>query len=137
MAKIEFSGIDDIQDQLRKRSEATTRAVPAMLKAGAAVVTAAQQEQARVMFKGDRSTGDLAASIKAGSIKGDEIEKYIEVYPHGKDRHGVSNATKGFVQQYGRSNMLARPWMTAANEKCADEVNAAMRQEWEAAHNGG
>ena len=59
----------------------------------------------------------------------------VEVYPDGKDRHGVRNATKGFVLQYGRKNMPARPWFTAANTKAADAVNAEMRRVWEAKQN--
>lgn len=135
MAKIELSGLEEFQDRLLKQAETATKAIPAMLKAGATVLETAQQEQAAIMFKGNRSTGDLAKSIKAGGIKSKGTESYIEVFPQGTDRHGVSNATKGFVQQYGRSNMPAKPWMTAANEKCGDEVTAAMRKEWEAAQN--
>ena len=63
--------------------------------------------------------------------------KMVEVYPDGKDRHGVRNATKGFVLQYGRKNMPARPWFTAANTKAADAVNDEMRRVWEAKQNDG
>lgn len=136
MAKFEVSGLDKVQAQIDKRAASTVNAIPSMLKAGAAVLVKAQQEQANIMFTGDRSTGDLAKSIKAGSVKGNDTERYIEVYPQGTDRHGVRNAEKGFVQQYGRSNMAARPWFSTANEKAGDDVSEAMRKEWEAAQNG-
>ena len=88
-----------------------------MLKAGGAVMQEAQRAEIRTMFRSRRSTGDLAASIVVSKIKERDNGKMVEVYPDGKDRHGVRNATKGFVLQYGRKNMPARPWFTAANEK--------------------
>ena len=136
MAKFNVTGLDDVEKAFLRRDAAAVEAVPKMLNAGADVLVKGQQTQAEAMFRGDRSTGDLAQSIAKGKVKGDDAEKKIEVWPQGEDRHGVSNATKGFVQQYGRSNMAARPWMTTANEKYADEVHKAMREEWEAAQNG-
>lgn len=136
MAKFNVTGLDDVEKALLRREAVTVEAVPKMLNAGADVLVRGQQTQAEAMFHGDRSTGDLAKSIAKGKVSGNDAEKTIEVWPQGTDRHGVSNATKGFVQQYGRSNMAARPWMTTANEKCADEVHGAMRAEWEAAQNG-
>jgi len=136
VAKFEFSGFDEVRNAILKKSERATKAVPLMLIAGAEVLVKAQKSEIESMFSGDRSTGALAASIKADTVKGDMLTKYITVYPRGKDKKGVSNATKGFVQQYGRSNMPARPWMTAANEKAESEVQAAMRREWEAAQDG-
>ena len=84
-----------------------------------------------------RRTGDLAASIVVSKIKERDNGKMVEVYPDGKDRHGVRNVTKGFVLQYGRKNMPARPWFTAANTKAADAVNDEMRRVWEAKQNDG
>lgn len=136
MAKFNVTGLDDVERALLRREAAAVEAVPRMLNAGADVLVRGQQEQAETMFRGDRSTGDLAKSIKKGKVSGSDTEKTIDVWPQGKDRHGVSNATKGFVQQYGRTNMAARPWMTTANEKCAGEVHEAMRGEWEAVQNG-
>lgn len=136
MAKFNVAGLDDVEKAFLRRDAAAVEAVPRMLNAGADVLVNGQRAQAEAMFRGDRSTGDLAQSIAKGKVSGDDTEKKIDVWPQGTDRHGVSNATKGFVQQYGRSNMAARPWMTTANEKYADDVHKAMREEWEAAQNG-
>lgn len=136
MANFNVAGLGEVEKAFLRREAAAVEAVPRMLNAGADVLVKGQQAQAEAMFRGDRSTGDLAKSIAKGKVNGNATEKTIEVWPQGTDRHGVSNATKGFVQQYGRSNMAARPWMTTANEKYADEVHKAMREEWEAAQNG-
>lgn len=133
MARFEVNGIEGFEDKILKREAAATAAVPAMLKAGAAVLVDAQQAEIRSTFHSGRVTGDLASSIKATSVKKSGETQKVEVYPHGKNRRGQPNATVGFVHQYGRSNMPARPWLTSANEKAAGEVQKAMRQEWEAA----
>lgn len=135
MAKFNVVGLDDIQDAMLRREAATVEAVPEMLKAGGAVMQKAQKDEISATFKSKRSTGDMASSIVVSKIKEIDGGKRVEVYPDGKDRHGVRNATKAFVLQYGRKNMPARPWFTAANTKAADEVNAEMRRVWEAKQN--
>ena len=135
MARFEVNGIEGFEDKILKREAAATAAVPAMLKA--AVLVDAQQAEIRSTFQSGRVTGDLASSIKATSVKKKDSTQYVEVYPQGTNRRGERNATVGFVHQYGRSNMPARPWFTSANEKAAGEVQEAMRQEWEKQQGGG
>lgn len=137
MARFEVNGIEGFEDKILKREAAATAAVPAMLKAGAAVLVDAQQAEIRSTFQSGRVTGDLASSIKATSVKKKDSTQYVEVYPQGTNRRGERNATVGFVHQYGRSNMPARPWFTSANEKAAGEVQEAMRQEWDKQQGGG
>ncbi|MDL2206492.1 HK97 gp10 family phage protein [Eubacteriales bacterium OttesenSCG-928-N13] len=136
MAKFNVVGLDDLQNSMLRQEQIATEAVPEMLKAGGAVMQKAQEDEITSTFKGDRSTGDLAKSIVVSKVKDKDSGKMVEVYPDGKDRHGVRNATKGFVLQYGRSNMPARPWFTAANTKAADDVNAEMRRVWEEKQDG-
>ena len=135
MAKFSVSGIEGMQDRVLQQEARATRAVPKMLKAGAAVLEKAQKDEIRSTFKSNRVTGDLANSIKSTAIKTKASEQYVEVYPHGKNSRGQRNATVGAVHQYGRSNMPARPWFTSSNEKATPEVQQAMRDEWEAAQN--
>jgi HK97 gp10 family phage protein len=130
MAKFNVVGLDDLQDALLKQDKIAMEAVPEMLKAGGEVLKKAQQNEITTTFKSNRSTGDLAKSIVVSKIKEKDGGKSVEIYPDGKDRHGVRNATKGFVLQYGRKNMQARPWLTAANTKAADDVTAEMRRVW-------
>ena len=136
MASFDTSGIDDILNKITSREVATSSAVPKMLKAAGDILVRAQQDEIRSTFKSNRTTGDLAKSIKASAVKGNDSEKYVEVTPTGNNRRGQRNATVGFVHQYGRSNMPARPWMTSANNKIANEVQEAMRKAWEAEQNG-
>lgn len=77
--------------------------------------------------------------------KGGSTEKYVEVYPHGRAKHGndrkgdksnVRYATIGFVAEYGTSSQQARPYMTVANEKAQEKVVEAQLEIWERETNG-
>lgn len=135
MANFTVVGLEAIERQLLLQPERVDKIIPDMLNAGADVIVEAQQEEIERMGLVD--TGDMLKSIKKTPVKKSrDGGRYIVIAPQGKDRKGVSNATKGFVAQYGRSNMPARPWMTVANEKAAPAASAAMRKVWEEKNNG-
>lgn len=144
MARFNAVGVDDIIASINRRTEKAVKKIPKMLEAGAAVLVEAQKAEIDTMIaqglarepahksETSRSLGELKKSIKATKVKTDKSgSAYVEVYPHGKDSKGESNATKGFVLEYGRTNMSGYPWMTSANEKAADAVSAAQREVWE------
>lgn len=132
MAKFDTQGLNEVAAFMLKQDEATLKVVPEMLKAGGEIIKKAQQTEINAMFNSDRSTGALKESIKVSDVKnGENGSKKVEIYPDGKDKHGVRNATKGFVLNYGRSNMPARPWFTAAMNTAADKATEAMRKVWE------
>ena len=131
MAKFTVTGLDDVQEAMLRRDKATMEAVPEMLKAGGEVIKNAFQAETKKLNSTGRGTGDLTASIKVSAVKERNGGKYVDIAPTGKDRHGVRNAEKGFVLNYGRSNMPARPWFTRSHQKATPEVQAAMRQAWE------
>ena len=141
----EFStiGLEDVIEAFNRQEQATIEAVPKMLKAGADVLVEAQKEEARAMGLND--TGGFINSIKATSVKGGSTEKYIDVYPQGRAKHGndrkgdksnVRYATIGFVAEYGTSSRQARPYMSVANEKAHEKVVEVQREVWEREANG-
>lgn len=89
MAKFNVVGLDDLQERMLRQEQIAEEAVPEMLKAGGAVMQEAQKAEIRKMFRSHRSTGDLAASVIVSKIKEKNDAKMVEVYPDGKDRHGV------------------------------------------------
>lgn len=142
MAEFSTVGLEDVIDAFSRREQATVEAVPKMLQAGAAVLVQAQQEEARAM--GLNETGGFVKSIKATAVKGDSREKHIDVFPHGRAKHGndrkgdksnVRYATIGFVAEYGTSSQAARPYMTVANDKAQSKVVEAQREVWERENN--
>jgi|O1111metagenome_2_1110795.scaffolds.fasta_scaffold65380_2 HK97 gp10 family phage protein len=135
MAKFTITGLDDVQEALLRQEAIAVAAVPEMLEAGGEVMKGAFQAETSKLNSTGRSTGALTASIKVSAVKERNGGKYIEIAPTGKDRHGVRNAEKGFVLNYGRSNMPARPWFTTANESAAGNAISAMRRVWEGKQN--
>ena len=136
-------GLDVVAAKFLEREEETTQAVNKMLEVGAEVLVKAQQDEAAAM--GIKETAGFIQSIKATKVKGDEVERYVEVYPQGKAKHGndrkgdkgnVRYATIGFIAQYGTSSQPARPYMTAANEKARESVSDAMYEVWKGVTNG-
>lgn len=142
MAEFSTVGLEDVIEAFSRREQATVEAVPKMLQAGAAVLVEAQQEEARAM--GLNETGGFVKSIKATAIKENGTEKYVEVYPQGRAKHGndrkgdksnVRYATIGFIAEYGTSDKPARPFMTVANDKAHGKVVEAQREVWERENN--
>lgn len=143
MGEFTTVGLEEVAEKFLRMDEAATKAVPLMLEAGAAVIVKAQQEEAAAM--GIKETAGFIQAIKATPVKGDAVERYVEVYPQGKAKHGndrkgdkgnVRYATIGFIAQYGTSKIPARPYMTAANEKAHEQVNSAMYEVWQGVNNG-
>lgn len=94
MAKFNVVGLDDVQEAMLRQDAIVEEAVPEMLKAGGAVMQKAQQEEIKTRFNSRRSTGALLASIKVSAVKEIDGGKRVEIYPNGKDKHGVRNAEK-------------------------------------------
>ena len=138
MAEFTTVGMEEIEKAFLRMEEVAVRAVPQMLKAGADVLVEAQRAEALAM--GLNETGNFVKSIKATVVKGDDTEKYVDVYPQGRAKHGndrkgdksnVRNATIGFVAEYGTSSQRARPYMTTANAKAHEKVIDAEFEIWE------
>lgn len=138
MAEFNTVGLEEVIEAFSRREQATVKAVPKMLEAGADVLVEAQKAEAEAMGLND--TGGFVGSIKATKVKGSDTEKYIEVYPQGRAKHGndrkgdksnVRYATIGFIAEYGKSGQEARPYMTVANEKAHERVVEAQREIWE------
>ncbi len=143
MADFTTVGLEKVIEAFSNREHATVEAVPKMLKAGADVLVEAQRAEAKAM--GIEDTAGFINSIKATTVKGNDTEKYVEIYPHGRAKHGndrkgdksnVRYATIGFVAEYGTSSKAARPYMTTANKKAHQKVVAAELETWESVTNG-
>lgn len=138
MAEFSTVGLEEIEKAFLRMEEAAIKAVPKMLKEGANVLVEAQRTEAQAMGLND--TGGFIKSIKSTKVKGDDTEKYVDVYPQGRAKHGndrkgdksnVRNATIGFVAEYGTSSQQSRPYMTVANKKAHEKVLEKELEVWE------
>lgn len=129
MANVSISGLDELFDDLAEIIELPDEVALAMLTAEAEVIAEAQAAEAVAM--GVFDSGITAGSITHGKkITQRDGERCLYVYPNGTRRDGNSRriAEVAYVNEYGKHNQPARPFIQSANEKSADAaVDAAAR----------
>lgn len=126
MASFNHIGLQDYIDDLHLEAERIARNGDAALRAAADVTVSAMRKTVPVRH------GDLKESIGYAGIQLDSDGMCVEVYPQGmKKQTGKSQrfADIGFILEYGRSNMLPRPWMETAVEREADAILDALESE--------
>ena len=124
MASFNFTGLDDIISTLGSMASDIDEKGPTAAMAGGRAAVAEMEKRVPVR------TGGLKGHI---SIKGPfhtvADGYYVDVYPTGTMKNGKKREryeTVGYVLEYGRSNMAARPWMRPAMEEGADAISEAM-----------
>ncbi len=132
MARFDTSGLDELLAEMKQMGELVGETADKMLMAGAEEVKAAWESA--IELEGLVDTGDMLKSIgyarkprTAGDIK------LIDIYPQGKDRKGVRNAEKAFVNHYGTSGekgVKATHFVDVADELAADFVMEAYERIW-------
>ena len=129
MAKVEFSGIDQLELSFAEVAKLPDEVVDAMLDARADVVVAAQRESAQKMLVGPYVTGETARSIKKNKPKLRDGHRVVYVTPTGSRKRGrakaVRNAEIAYENEYGKKGVPARNFIRTANELCADAATAA------------
>lgn len=126
-ARFDVSGIDAVVNKLARIGEQTGAVAREMLMAGAEVVR--QEWRASAERHGHRDTGDMIDSIgypRKPKNAGDVLS--IPIYPQGKDKKGVRNATKAFVLNYGTSKMPASHWVEDADAQSGQKVAAVFNE---------
>ena len=94
MAKVEFSGIDQLELSFAEVAKLPDEVVDAMLDARADVVVAAQRQAAERMLKGPYDTGETARSIKKGKPKLRDGQRVLYVTPTGSRKRGKAKAVR-------------------------------------------
>lgn len=123
MATMDVGGLDALMKSMELEAQRIDERGPEAVAAGAEALRQALEAAAPVR------TGGLAGHIKIGKPQHTAVDgHYREVYPDGKNPRGERYATIGFVLEYGRSNMPARPWMRPAAETSAQAVADAMAE---------
>lgn len=136
MARVEFSGIDEVVTSLTELSELPDEVIDAMLNARADVVVKAQRAEARKLGteyrnKGQKknyATGMTANSIRKGKVKVKDGQRVLYITPTGSRRRGKTktrNAEIAFLNEYGTRTINARNFIRIANERAADAATAA------------
>ena len=126
MASIDFQGADELLQEIERLGEDLSQKGPAMAMAGGKAARAEMEKRAPVR------TGGLKGHIAVkGPYHTTAAGYYVDVGLDGTKKNGRKReryATVGYVLEYGRSNMAARPWMRPAIEEGADAINDAMAE---------
>lgn len=127
MARFETDGLDDVIDTVLRLGEAGKEVGDDMLLAGAE-----QSKQAWGQAIANHELVDTGAMFRsvgyARKPKNVGGIRTIDIYPLGKDRKGVRNAEKAFIQHYGSSRIKATHFVDEADEAAGPMVQTVMEQ---------
>lgn len=135
MARMEFSGTQELMDELFAESERLERKATEMLgEAGKVVVDAWKQAITDAGHappgKSRRATGDLLNSVRASAVKKNGDAYTTSIYPHGRDRKKQRMADIAFVLHYGTSKIKGDHFVDDAEAKADEAAQAVMEQVW-------
>ena len=130
MATLEAVGLDELMLSMTEIAEIPDSVQDAMLNAQADIVVNAQKSSA--VAYGVRKTGITLGAIKKGNVKNTKSGKTIYVYPRGTNADGNRNGEVAFINEYGKKNQTARPFIKDANEKSASATTAAAMKIYDA-----
>ena len=118
MAKLSVNGLDDLILSLEEIAAIPDDVAAAMLEAEAQVVEEAQIAQGMTM--GVYDTGQTLRSIRRGKMKkARDGSRVVYVTPQGVNERGERNAAVAFINEYGKRDQPARPFIATANEAAA------------------
>lgn len=120
MAVLEMNGLDDL---LRDLDGATDLPLEEMLEAGADI--AIKKQRAVGEHMGVHRTGTTLNSLKKSKAFRFKSGALIKVYFDGKNEDGNRNAEVAFINEYGKTNQPARPFISTANEEAAGDIAVA------------
>lgn len=138
MASIKVDGVTMSLNENERRIAGIGTVIRKMLKTGADIIIKSQQAHLDAAVLGYtpqepvRRTGELSRSIKSGPVKATRDEARIEVWPQGErtdkwHKKPARNAEIGFVTNYGRSGVRARPFI----QQAVNATDATIKRRWE------
>ena len=130
MAELNCSGLDDFMLSMQQIAELPDEVVDEMLNAQADVVVEAQKRVGHAMGVEAPGSGVMLRSIKKGKVKLRKGQRVLYVSPTGSRKRGgtrVRNAEIAFVNEFGKKDQKARPFIRTGNEASAEQTtNAAL-----------
>ena len=131
MARLCVDGLDDLMLSLEDVAAIPDDVAAAMLDAEAQVVEEAQIAQGMTM--GVYRTGDTLHSIRRGKMKRSKNgERVMYVTPRGVNSRGERNAAVAFINEYGKRDQPARPFIAMANAVAAGPAAAKAEKIYDA-----
>lgn len=123
MPQFEVQGYGELSAALEDLANLPDELLDEMLEAESDVVESAIKAKAAAY--GVEDTGQMISSIKRGPIRRIRDGKALTISPQGSRKRGntvTRNAEISFINEYGKQNTPARPFMRDAVEGSADEA---------------
>ncbi len=121
MATFNVVGMEEAIKQMDFEAERVKRRGPAAVQAGGEVAKNAMRQTVPVR------TGQLSEAIQVGKVEHTTADGiHCDVFPDGRRADGERFAEIGFVLEYGREGMPARPWMRPAVERESAAITEAV-----------
>jgi len=119
------NGLDEYVFSLEELSQIPDSVIEEMLMAEAEVIKKGQEQTANSMLQGPYNRGGVVRAIWAGEPKRTNLGRVVYVTFKGM-QHNTRLAEIAFINEFGKKNQPARPFIREANEKNADAaVDAA------------
>jgi HK97 gp10 family phage protein len=122
MAQIEFSGIGEMESALSDIANDIDGLADEMLNAMGDVVVPAQKKTASAMLRGKYYKGAVAASITKSRVKIAKKGGKVMFIEFVGTQHGEDLSTIAYINEYGKTNQPARPFIMTANEQSETEA---------------
>lgn len=121
MARIEFTGISDLGDVFGDLAAGIDEVADDMLNAMGDVVAPAQKKTASTMLQGPFYKGGVAGAVTKSRVKRGANGRVMFIEFVGT-QHGESLSTIAYINEYGKTNQPARPFIMTANEQSEGEA---------------
>lgn len=117
MAELSISGLDEAIAYLERLESGAGAMMERMAIAGAEA--AAEARRAEAEARNIRDSGAMIRGIKPKKPERTASGVRVQVYSQGKDKKGVRNATKEFLEHYGYKGRMGSHWVDKAEAKGA------------------
>ena len=136
MARMEFSGTEELMAALFAETERLERKATEMLGEAGKVAVKAWQDAIEAADHGKpgksgRSTGEMSKNVRASAVKKNRDEYLSSIYPHGRDSKRQSYAEIAFVLHYGSSKIEGDHFVDDAESRMSDAVTEVMQRVWD------
>lgn len=118
MASLSVNGLDEYAFGLEELANIPDSVIQEMLEAEGEVIKKGQEQTARTMLQGPHYEGGVAGSITVGNMKRSRSGRIVYVTFKGT-QHKNRVAEIAFINEFGKKNQPARPFIREANEKNA------------------
>lgn len=118
MASFSVNGLDEYAFSLDELANIPDSVIEEMLCVEGEIIKKGQEQTASTMLQGPYYAGGVAGAIKIGDMKRGVFGKIVYVSFEGT-QHNNRVAEIAFINEFGKKNQPARPFIREANEKNA------------------